>query len=78
MNDDKTTVTSKTDHDSNSALNLLLSDALDMACKMGFSDDCPLHSLEVEPWDSPCSEVCDIYTGQEWRCWAQYFKEEVR
>lgn len=68
----------ETDRGSNSELNLLLADALEMACKVGFSDDCPLHNMDTEPWDKPCEKVCDSYNGQEWKCWVQYFKTQVR
>ncbi len=53
---------------------LILEEALKEACQVGFSDDCPLHNLDIEPWDEGCDEVCNLpKKREEWRCWRQYF-----
>ena len=35
---------------------------------------CPLDMFEYEPWDKPCSEICEkLHEGREcWKCWYKY------
>jgi len=76
-NDQAAKFNPKTDERSNPELNSLLADALIMACKIGFSDDCPLINMDYQPWDQACEEVCEKHIGNDWECWVQYFKTQV-